>query len=108
MTNECGTQTSLLTPEGDTDVDAMFGPLDVPEAAEPPDQDEPLRPINWNLLTADEAETEWLDLNAWVNWLRATYGVPPTVMFRPPRRPRSAPCHPPFGNDCRRIRLNLC
>lgn len=42
--------------------------------------DEPPRPINWNLLTADEAEAEWLDLNAWVNWLRATYGLPPTVV----------------------------
>lgn len=43
-------------------------------------EDEPPRPINWNLLTADEAEAEWLDLNAWVNWLRATYGLPPTVL----------------------------
>jgi hypothetical protein len=43
-------------------------------------EDEPPRPINWNLLTADEAEAEWLDLNAWVNWLRATYGLPPTVI----------------------------
>jgi hypothetical protein len=41
---------------------------------------EPLHPINWNLLTADEAPAEWLDLNAWVNWLRATYGLPPTVV----------------------------
>lgn len=42
--------------------------------------EEPLHPINWNLLTADEAEAEWLDLNAWVHWLRATYGLPPTVI----------------------------
>jgi hypothetical protein len=42
--------------------------------------EEPPHPINWNLLTADEAEAEWLDLNAWVNWLRATYGLPPTVV----------------------------
>ena len=42
--------------------------------------EEPLRPINWNLLTADEAEAEWLDLNAWVHWLRTTYGLPPTVV----------------------------
>src|SRR5215207_11162475 len=42
--------------------------------------EEPLHPINWNLLTADEAEAEWLDLNAWVNWLRSTYGLPPTVI----------------------------
>ena len=42
--------------------------------------EEPPHPINWNLLTADEAEAEWLDLNAWVNWLRMTYGLPPTVV----------------------------
>src|SRR3546814_2478096 len=36
---------------------------------------EPLGPINWNTLGADEAEAEWLDLNAWVNWLRGTYEI---------------------------------
>lgn len=38
--------------------------------------EEIVRPVNWNLLTAEEAEGEWLDLNAWVDWLRATYGLP--------------------------------
>lgn len=51
---------------------------DFPGAADP--DEEPLHPINWNLLTADEAELEWLDLNAWVHWLRTTYGLPPTVI----------------------------
>lgn len=41
---------------------------------------EPPHPINWNLLTADEAETEWLELNVWVNWLRRTYGLPASVI----------------------------
>src|SRR3546814_10954390 len=41
---------------------------------------EPLGPINWNTLTADEAETEWLDLNAWVHWLRGTYGLAPNEL----------------------------
>lgn len=41
---------------------------------------EPPHPINWELLTADEAETEWLELNGWVNWLRRTYGLPSTVI----------------------------
>lgn len=41
---------------------------------------EPPHPINWNLLTADEAEVEWLELNAWVNWLRHTYGLPVSVV----------------------------
>lgn len=48
--------------------------LDGPVLPEPP------HPINWNLLTADEAESEWLDLNAWVNWLRHTYGLPAAVI----------------------------
>lgn len=37
-------------------------------------------PVNWNLLTAEEAEAEWLDLDAWVDWLRRTYGLPPAVV----------------------------
>ena len=42
--------------------------------------DEPPGPINWNLLTADDAEAAWLELNQWVNWLRATYGLPASVI----------------------------
>ncbi|WP_422933321.1 hypothetical protein [Sinomonas sp. P47F7] len=45
-----------------------------------PDLAEPPHPINWNLLTADEAEAEWLELNAWVDWLRHTYGLPAAVI----------------------------
>lgn len=41
---------------------------------------DPPSPINWNLLGADEAEAEWLELNAWVNWLRRTYGLPSAVI----------------------------
>lgn len=41
---------------------------------------EPPHPINWNLLTAEEAEAEWLELNQWVNWLRRTYGLPAAVI----------------------------
>lgn len=41
---------------------------------------EPPHPINWNLLTGDEAETQWLELNQWVNWLRHTYGLPASVV----------------------------
>lgn len=55
-------------------------PADEPEPmAAPGDDDahtpEPPRPINWNLLTAEEAQVEWLELNAWINWLRHTYGL---------------------------------
>ncbi|MFB7893668.1 hypothetical protein ACFC1I_15830 [Microbacterium sp. NPDC056044] len=41
---------------------------------------EPPRPVNWNLLTAEEAEVEWVELNRWVNWLRRTYGLPASVV----------------------------
>jgi hypothetical protein len=44
------------------------------------DPDAPLRPINWNLLSADEALAEWMDLDAWVDWLRRTFGLPPAVV----------------------------
>ena len=65
----------------------------VPEPDEPEPHDtgsehgdsalpEPAHPINWNLLTADEAEAEWLELNAWVNWLRHTYGLPAALIPR--------------------------
>lgn len=40
----------------------------------------PPRSVNWNLLSADEAKAEWLDLNAWVDWLRHTYGLPAAVI----------------------------
>ena len=41
---------------------------------------EPPHPINWNLLTADDAQQEWWALNNWVNWLRHTYGLPVTII----------------------------
>jgi hypothetical protein len=54
--------------------DDGFDDLDGPLTAEPP------HPINWNLLTAEEAEVEWLELNRWVNWLRRTYGLPASIV----------------------------
>ena len=54
--------------------DGSFDDLDGPLLAEPP------HPINWNLLTADQAEYEWVELNRWVNWLRRTYGLPASVV----------------------------
>jgi hypothetical protein len=55
------------------DDDAADG-TDDPLAAEAP------HPINWNLLTAEEAEIAWIDLNRWVNWLRKTYGLPASIV----------------------------
>ena len=54
--------------------DDPFDDLDGPLTNEPP------HPINWNLLTAEEAEAEWIELNRWVNWLRRTYGLPASVV----------------------------
>lgn len=36
-------------------------------------------PINWNLLTADEAQYEWHDLDGWVTWLKTSHGLPPSI-----------------------------
>lgn len=64
----------------------------VPESDEPephlePEVDDlddalagPPHPINWNLLSADDAEIEWLELNRWVDWLRHTYGLSASVV----------------------------
>ena len=55
---------------GEGSIDELDGPL----TAEPP------HPINWKLLTAEEAEIEWIELNRWVHWLRRTYGLPASVV----------------------------
>ena len=73
--------------------DDAFDPDDIPELYQPePEPFEraetpvaeptfqppapPPSPVNWNLITAHQAEEEWMLLNGWVNWLRATYGLP--------------------------------
>jgi hypothetical protein len=60
--------------QGASFAEASFDDLTGPLTAEPP------HPVNWNLLTADEAEVEWIELNRWVNWLRRTYGLPASVV----------------------------
>lgn len=44
---------------------------------DPPD---PPAPIQWSLLTAEEAELEWYALNEWTHWLRKRYGLPVAVV----------------------------
>ena len=62
-------------PETDEpDLDGEAAEFDGPLIPEPP------HPINWNLLTSEEAEAEWLELNRWVDWLRRTYGLPASVV----------------------------
>jgi len=58
---------------------ARFGPNDADEDDGPTTADPP-HPVNWNLLNAEEAETAWIALNRWVNWLRRTYGLPASVI----------------------------
>jgi hypothetical protein len=43
-------------------------------------RDEPPAPVNWNLLDADQAEAEWRDLDAFVGWLKVTFGLPPAIL----------------------------
>lgn len=62
---DSGTMPSTATPDGD----AAFQPPSPPPA-----------PVNWNLLSAYQAEQEWMQLNGWVNWLRATYGLPAAIL----------------------------
>jgi hypothetical protein len=38
------------------------------------------RPINWRTLPPEDIETELLDLDEWVNWLRHTYALPPQII----------------------------
>src|SRR3954454_20775757 len=36
--------------------------------------------INWNLLDADQAETEWRDLDRFVRWLKTSFGLSPAIV----------------------------
>ena len=66
---------SIDRPEAD-EPDVFDGPPRVTNA----DMPEPPHPVNWNLLSADDLEVEWLALNDWVAWLRRTYGLPASVV----------------------------
>lgn len=70
-----------------TEIEAEMPPPD--DAMPPPpapfevgsDLAEMLRPVNWFLLTADEASAEWHDLDQWIKKvLRDTYGLPPSIL----------------------------
>ena len=56
-----GPQESLLDPDFDASIHPMFNGS--AEYSGPEEPEEPLRPLNWNLLSSEEAEAEWLDLN---------------------------------------------
>lgn len=40
----------------------------------------PPESLNWNLLGSDDADREWHDLDAWVTWLKITFGLPPSIV----------------------------
>lgn len=40
----------------------------------------PPQPIIWDILTPEQAETDWFTLNQWVHWLRRSYGLPASVV----------------------------
>ena len=55
----------------------------MPEWAEPEDDAEvpgPPHPVNWYLLRAAELESEYYELNRWVEKLRRTYGLSASVI----------------------------
>lgn len=72
--------------------DDGFDPDDIPDLEEPEARPPlpplppatadapPPGPVNWNLLSAADAEEQWLQLNGWVNWLRQTYGLPAAIV----------------------------
>ena len=74
-----GYQPSLLETDHEGGVDSEYDGAEQLRSADF-DDDVPLRPINWNLLSADEALAEWVDLDKWVDWLRKSFGLPPTVV----------------------------
>ena len=53
--------------------DTVFGTADF-------DDERPLRPVDWNVLSADEALLEWDDLNRFVKWLCLSNGLSPAVV----------------------------
>jgi hypothetical protein len=57
-------------------LDALFGIESFDNLMLP---DPPLL-INWYLLSAEEADQQWLALDGWVNRLRHTYGLPPAIV----------------------------
>lgn len=38
------------------------------------------RAVNWATLSAEEAMTAWRELDAWVTWLKTSFGLPPGII----------------------------
>lgn len=61
------------TAEDDADGEALGGGYEEDVSAPP-------GPVNWYLLSSEALETEWYELNRWVERLRRTYGLPASVI----------------------------
>lgn len=62
------------------DTNDEYAELSGPVAPSDLPRDELPAPVNWNLLTSDEAHYEWHDLDQWVKWLKNSHGLPPAVV----------------------------
>lgn len=60
--------------------DDAAGPRHPAEPAPSLEGPAPAQPLNWRTLTSDEAEQEWLALNAWVHWLRREFGLSAAII----------------------------
>lgn len=81
MTDELPEQSNADPDEmAEDEFDESYDPDTETPGAEDEESAGPPGPVNWNLLTADAAEEEWLALNEWVHWLRHTYGLPVAVV----------------------------
>lgn len=55
--------------------------FDEPDDVDPTQRYErPPRPIDWNDLGPEDADLAWRDLDAWVSWLKAAFGLPPSIL----------------------------
>lgn len=68
---QAATETDEARPIYDAGLDLDAGEPHLPD---------PPRPINWNLLNAEQATIAWRELDTWVNWLRRTYGLPAAII----------------------------
>lgn len=64
-----------MSEHGDFDVDGYRGGF-----ATGSSRDEPPGPVNWNVLDAEQAAAEWRDLDAFVHWLKTTFGLSPAIV----------------------------
>jgi len=78
----------MTEPRADTAADLEgFTLEDLEEPAEEPSPESGAKEgqtipgaIDWDMLSAKQAKIEWAALDQWVNWLRRSFGLPPSVV----------------------------